>query len=130
MDAHWRRYNGFQTIRNAWIGYDLNKQQRVKVGITKVPFGIKPYSYNSYWGDLNYYLGFTETYATGVKLEQHLGAWDLDYAFFKNPAYSDALSLKRYSFHVVNIDTDHGHGHDHANSEVNQLNFRAARHFQ
>jgi hypothetical protein len=119
LDAQWRRYNDFETIQHAWIGYDLNKNNRLKVGVTKTPFGIMPYSYNSYWGDLNYYLGYTDSHATGVKLEQHLGAWDLDYGFYKNSAYNDPERLARYSFHTVEN-----------NREVNQLNFRAARHFK
>jgi hypothetical protein len=122
LDAEWRRYNDFQAIHHAWIGYDFSEQLQMQLGITQVPFGILPYASHSFWFTGNYYLGYEDDYDTGLKLvHTPSDNWTLHYAFFKNPEYADDGRTDRYSFDLVT-------GGDQHNSETNQFNFRAERH--
>lgn len=120
LDAEWRRYNDFQAIHHAWVGYRFDEDRHVELGITQVPFGILPYASHSFWFGGTYYMGFEDDYDTGVKFVQKSGDWTFHYAFFKNPEYVDDGRYGRYSFDLVT-------GGDQQNSETNQLNFRAAR---
>lgn len=120
LDAEWRRYNDFQAIHHAWVGYRFDDDRHVELGITQVPFGILPYASHSFWFGGTYYMGFEDDYDTGVKFVQQSGDWTFHYAFFKNPEYANDGRADRYSFDLVT-------GGDQQNAETNQLNFRAAR---
>ncbi len=122
LDAEWRRYNDFQAIHHAWVGYDFSDELQMQLGITQVPFGIGPYMSRSFWFTGNYYAGFEDDYDTGVKfVHRPNDDWSFDYAFFKNPEYASDSRADRYSFDLVT-------GGDQQNTETNQLNFRAVRH--
>lgn len=120
LDAEWRRYNDFQAIHHAWLGYQFNEDMHVELGVTQVPFGLLPYASHSFWFSGAYYLGFEDDYDTGIKLVQKAGDWNFQYAFFKNPEYSNDSRADRYSFDLVT-------GGDQQNTETNQVNFRAVR---
>ena len=122
LDAEWRRYNDFQAIHHAWVGYDFSDELQMQLGISRVPFGILPYMSHSFWFTGNYYLGYEDDYDTGIQfVHTPSDDWTLHYAFFKNPEYSNDARADRYSFDLVT-------GGDQGNTETNQLNFRAERH--
>ncbi len=122
LDAEWRRYNDFQAIHHAWVGYDFSDELQMQLGITQVPFGILPYASHSFWFTGNYYLGYEDDYDTGVKFVHTPNEdWTFHYAFFKNPEYANDGRADRYSFDLVT-------GGDQQNTETNQINFRAERH--
>ncbi|NGX17405.1 porin [Wenzhouxiangella sp. XN24] len=120
LDAEWRRYNDFQAIHHAWVGYEFSEQTHVELGITQVPFGILPFASHSFWFSGAYYMGFEDDYDTGVKVVRKSGDWTFHTAFFKNPEYANDSRADRYSFDLVT-------GGDQQNTETNQVNFRAAR---
>jgi len=39
LDAEWRRYNDFQAIHHAWVGYNFSDDLQMQLGISRVPFG-------------------------------------------------------------------------------------------
>ncbi len=122
LDAEWRRYNDFQAIHHAWVGYDFSDELQMQLGISRVPFGILPYMSHSFWFTGNYYLGYEDDYDTGVQfIHTPSDDWTFHYGFFKNPEYSNDARADRYSFDLVT-------GGDQGNTETNQLNFRAERH--
>jgi len=122
LDAQWRRYNDFQAIHHAWVGYDFSDELQMQLGITQVPFGILPYPSHSFWFTGNYYVGYEDDYDTGVKfIHRPNDDWTFHYAFFKNPEYAADGRSDRYSFDLVT-------GGDQQNTETNQVNFRAERH--
>ncbi len=122
LDAEWRRYNDFQAIHHAWVGYNFSDELQMQLGITQVPFGILPYPSHSFWFTGNYYLGYEDDYDTGIKfIHNPNDDWTFHYAFFKNPEYANDARADRYSFDLVT-------GGDQFNTETNQLNFRAERH--
>ncbi len=124
LDAEWRRYNDFQAIHHAWVGYDFSDELRMKLGISRVPFGILPYASHSFWFTGSYYLGYEDDYDTGIQfIHRPSEDWTFHYAFFKNPEYANDSRADRYSFDLVT-------GGDQHNTETNQVNFRAERHLQ
>lgn len=122
LDAEWRRYNGFQAIHHAWVGYEFSDEWEAELGITRVPFGILPWASHGFWFGGTYYLGYEDDYDAGLKfVHEPTEDWTFHYAFFKNPEYADDARMDRYSFDLVT-------GDDQFNSEINQFNFRAERH--
>ncbi len=122
LDAEWRRYNDFQAIHHAWVGYNFNDALQMQVGITQTPFGILPFASHSFWFGGTYYLGFEDDYDTGVKFVHTPNEdWTFHYAFFKNPEFANDSRFGRYSFDLVTSG-------EQQNSETNQLNLRAERH--
>lgn len=124
LSAEWRRYNDFQAIHHAWVGYELNDRLEAQLGISQVPFGILPFASHSFWFGGTYYLGFEDDYDTGIKIVHEPSEdWTFHYAFYKNPEYANDNRFGRYSFDLVTEG-------DQQNSEINQLNLRAERHLQ
>lgn len=124
LSAEWRRYNDFQAIHHAWVGYDFTDRLEMQLGINQVPFGILPFASHSFWFGGTYYLGFEDDYDTGVKfVHRPSDDWTLHYAFYKNPEYADDGRFGRYSFDLVT-------GGDQRNTETNQFNLRAERHLR
>ncbi|MGY6588748.1 MAG: hypothetical protein ACXIUB_10750 [Wenzhouxiangella sp.] len=122
LDAEWRRYNDFQAIHHAWIGYDFSDELQMQLGISRVPFGILPYTSHSFWFTGAYYMGYEDDYDTGIQfIHRPSDDWTLHYAFFKNPEYANDSRADRYSFDLVTEG-------DQANTETNQFNFRLERH--
>lgn len=124
LDAEWRRYNDFQAIHHAWVGYDFSDALQMQLGITQVPFGILPYGSHSFWFTGKYYLGYEDDYDTGIKfVHTPSDDWTFHYAFFKNPEYANDGRADRYSFDLVTAG-------EQQNTETNQINFRAERHLR
>lgn len=122
LSAEWRRYNDFQAIHHAWIGYEFNEQLEARVGISQVPFGILPFASHSFWFGGTYYLGLEDDYDTGIQVVHDPNDdWTFHYAFYKNPEYADDNRFGRYSFDLVTEG-------DQQNSEINQYNLRGERH--
>jgi hypothetical protein len=106
------------TIHHADLAADLSDQQRLVVGITKVPFGIQPYGSHSWWFGLPFYVGLNDDYDLGAAWRWSDDALRLDVALFKNAELS-ASDHERYSTDVV---TDG----EQQNEETNQANLRLA----
>lgn len=123
LSAEWRRYNDFHAIHHAWLGYEFNERWEARLGIHRVPFGILPFASHSFWFGGGYYLGFEDDYDSGLQLiHTPNDDWTFHYAFYKNAEYTSDHRAERYSFDLVT-------GGDQHNSEINQLNLRAERHF-
>ncbi|MDT8438276.1 MAG: hypothetical protein RQ729_04615 [Wenzhouxiangellaceae bacterium] len=122
LSTEWRRYNDFQAIHHAWVGYDFSESVQGQLGISQVPFGLLPYASHSFWFGGTYYLGFEDDYDTGIKFVHTPSEdWTFHYAFYKNPEYANDGRFGRYSFDLVTAG-------DQQNAEINQLNLRGERH--
>lgn len=103
--AEFRYYaesSGGGILKNGWIGYDIDSKNRVRFGLTSVPYGILPFQSNSYFLNINYYIGLEDDDDLGIAY-QYLGEHvQLDAAFFKNSDLLDGegeeSSAKRYSY--------------------------------
>ncbi|MCJ8145775.1 hypothetical protein MKI79_02425 [Acinetobacter sp. A3.8] len=102
LDAQYRFYRGqdFDTIHHALIGFNVNPENQVEVGVVAVPFGVAPYIGNSFWFSGAYYLGFEDDYDTGIKWKHQGDDYSFDLAYFHESEYSSS-DFNRYSFDVA-----------------------------
>lgn len=121
VSAEYRLYPFMEALHHAWLGYDMHEAGRLELGVTKVPFGLLPFSAHNYWLGVDYYLGLADDYDLGAKYVRQAGPWDLRAAFFKNEELGSATNLERYSFDVSRA----GAGAN-GNEETNQINLRLA----
>lgn len=108
LSAQYRWFQYMDVIHHAWAGYQLNKQWKIQGGITRVDFGILPYSSHNYFFSSGYYVGLEDDYDAGIKLLGDLGDHDLTLGFF----FTDEMGgidgfvsdrTERYSYDVVGI---------------------------
>ncbi|MCI1647550.1 MAG: hypothetical protein LKI39_00350 [Bacteroides sp.] len=108
LSAEYRFYaesSGGGMLKSGWIGYRLDDSQQIQLGLTSVPFGIMPYTANSYFFNINYYLGLEDDADMGLKYLYHKKHLDLALAFFKNADILDfgetsEISADRYAYDV------------------------------
>ena len=97
--------NGGPMLKNGWIGYNFSSKSNVKFGHIPVPFGILPYQSNSYFFNLNYYLGLEDDDDFGLSYHYSGDKWHLSTAFFKNAdifnSESAVVSDERYSYDIA-----------------------------
>ena len=119
LDVEYRLYAsdyGGGLLRRGDISYDFNDKNKIKVGLTRVPFGIEAYNSHSYYLGMGFYMGFEDNYDMGINFIHQAENLEYQLAFFKNSENilfgdNSPLSNKRYSYDVTGL-----------NSEVNQLN--------
>lgn len=114
--AYWW-YSYMDVIHHAWMGYDFSDTTQLQLGVTKVPFGILPFSSNSWWFGSEFYVGFEDNYDFGLKLIYDDSPLNLQLAFFKNTEFKSASKIERYAYDIV---TDE----EQANEKTNQFNAR------
>lgn len=126
FSAEYRFYaasSGGGMLKSGWIGYKFDEYQQIQLGLTSVPFGIMPYTANSYFFNINYYLGLEDDNDMGLKYLYRKGNWDLALAFFKNADVLDfgeksEISADRYAYDVSG-----------RNKEVNRANAQLVYHW-
>lgn len=105
LAAEYRFYQGWNSLKSGWMGYDFAPHWQGRFGLTRIPFGILPYASHSYFFSSNYYLGLEDTYDAGVKIlyRNPHSPWDFRLAFFKDGQFGlyGAGDPGRYSFNVV-----------------------------
>jgi len=119
LDVEYRLYAvefGSGLLRRGDITYSFNDNNYIKVGLTKVPFGIEPYNSHSYYLGMGYYMGLEDDYDMGVRFSHQDETFEYQIAFFKNSEemlFGDKSqqSNKRYSYDVIGV-----------NRETNQIN--------
>jgi len=131
ISAQYRWYEYMDVIHHAWIGYELESGAQLQTGISQVPFGLQPYASHSYWFGVPYYLGFEDDYQAGVKYVNQTGEWDIQAAYYPNPAIATPSSNDRYAWNVVTAESlDAPEGFEDQNNQQNdQVNLRVSRTF-
>ncbi len=109
LDVKYRFYedqSGGGMLRQGFIGYDLNSQNQLQFGLTKVPFGIEEFNSHSYFLGMGYYLGLEDDYDVGLKYKRKGEKFEYQMAFFKNSDFASQIgedgveSMRRYSYDV------------------------------
>lgn len=126
LAAEYRFYASFSgggMLKSGWVGYQFNDMHQLQVGLAPVPFGIQPYTSNSYFFNINYYLGLEDDSDMGIKYLYRKGGWEMAFAFFKNADVLDfgdqsEVSPDRYAYDVAG-----------RNKEVNQGNAQVIYHW-
>ena len=98
--------SGGGMLKEGWIAYNFNDNNHLKVGQTLVPFGLLPYQSNSYYFNINYYIGLEDDYDIGLSYQYNNEKFQVNAAFFKN----SELTNKRYSYDL-----------DYDSKEINTL---------
>ncbi|APG61318.1 hypothetical protein [Christiangramia salexigens] len=119
LNAEYRLYSqafGGGFLKQGWMGYRINEEDEVQLGLSQVPFGIQQYNSHNWFFNLTYYMGLEDDHDMGVKF-LHVGD-DFEYqlAFYKNSEElqfggTTESSPNRYSYDVVG-----------RNKEINQVN--------
>lgn len=126
LHAEYRFYpksSGGGMLKSGWVGYRPSEHHQWQLGLTDVPFGLLPYTSNSYFFNINYYLGLEDDADMGLKYTYNDQRWRVDLAFFKN---SDLLS---FSENAPTDDSRYGYDVAGRNKETNQVNARVAYRF-
>lgn len=106
LSAELRYYQYMEVVHHAWLGYQMNPEWQVQLGITQLPFGNIPYNSHSFFFSSNYYLGLEDDYDFGVKFLYQGERLESQIALFKNDeqggidGYVDNRS-DRYSYDIV-----------------------------
>ncbi|WP_321479020.1 hypothetical protein [uncultured Bacteroides sp.] len=126
LNAEYRFYSkssGGGMLKHGWAGYKFDDHNQIQVGLTGLPFGLLPYTSNSYFFNINYYLGLEDDADMGIKYLYSTKKWDLALAFFKNADVTE--------FGSTSESTTSRYGYDVGgrNKETNQVNARVVYHF-
>ena len=78
-------------LKYGWIGYNFNEKNQVRFGLSTVPFGILPYQSNSYFFNINYYIGLEDDDDMGITYQYAGEHWQFNAGFFKNLAGNSVL---------------------------------------
>lgn len=115
-------FGGFM-LKYGWIGYRFSENDRLEVGLTKVPFGLQTATSNNFFLQIPYYVGLEDDADMGIKYLHADEKWEYAAAFFKN---ADELL-----FGAKNETSDDRYGYDIAgrNKEINQWNAQVIRKF-
>ena len=108
MHAEYRFYSkssGGGMLKSGWLGYKFNPSHELRLGLTSVPFGLQPYTSNSYFFNINYYLGLEDDDDMGITYKFTSNNWILGVGFFKNSDLLNGdgseISPERYSYDIA-----------------------------
>ncbi|HLS96198.1 MAG TPA: hypothetical protein VK017_11610 [Sphingobacterium sp.] len=127
MDTEYRLYSksfGGGFLKRGWVGYDIDQESDIQIGLTQVPFGLNLNSHSWFFG-LGYYVGLEDDHDMGVKYTRKGNRFEYALAFFKNAEELDFgaatdISDSRYAYDVGSISGDDEMMY--RNKEVNQVN--------
>lgn len=92
---------------DAWVGYQLNPQQQLSVGMMPVPFGPGQYWGNTYYEGNAYYLGLEDTHNPGLKYQYKTANNELSVGFYPQDGGNYAgqsNDASRFSANLVQAD--------------------------
>jgi hypothetical protein len=110
-------YGGFM-LRNGYVGLPLTNNLKLKLGMPRTPFGILPFTSNSFMFNMQYYIGFEDDADIGALLEYSKNEWEAQLSFAKNSEDIFSQKNNRYAYDLSG-----------SNEEINQLTGRTVYHF-
>jgi len=119
----YRLYEGWRTSSYMYIGWNVNKNNTLKIGQILVPFGFE-YQVWDDWGNIAYYMGFQDDYDYGVGWHGKFGIYHFHVYYFMNQQLSSSSS-QRLDADIYSGDAgpDNLFKYTKKNQEKNQLNF-------
>lgn len=106
-------FGGFM-LRNGYVGLPLTKNLKLKLGMPRTPFGILPFTSNSFMFNMQYYLGFEDDADIGGLLEFTKSNYEIQLSFAKNSEDIFSQGNNRYAYDISGN-----------NQEMNQFTGRA-----
>lgn len=100
-------------LHHAYIGYAIDNEWYVKLGVFQNLFGINKSASHSWWSQMPYYMGLEDTYNTGVGLTYTKNRLSIDFAYFRQAAPKGFMSSdgdtsvgnSRYGYAIVPTDS-------------------------
>jgi hypothetical protein len=129
--AQYRWYEDFNFPEYAYLGYDIDTNNRIEFGLNRVPFGLQPFSSHGYWESLLYHIGLDDDNDVGAKYIYNNNGFELIAAFYQNAELSKGQE-NRFSFDLVTRQDDIATAdinEREANYEKNQWNLRIEKKF-
>lgn len=83
-------------LKYGWIGYQFNPQNRIEVGLTRVPFGIQPSGAHNFFFQIAYYVGLEDDSDMGVKFVHTGEHWEYALAFSKMQKNCCSVPMPKY----------------------------------
>ncbi len=121
--AEYRWYNGYNMLHTGWLGYNLDENRQVQVGLNRVPFGVGAYGpANSWFFDQHYYVGLSDDMDYGIKYTWSQDNLAVDLAYYLQAEHSFVGATEesaRYSYDII----DNGDPYSHY-EESHQVNAR------
>lgn len=120
-------------LHHAYIGYSIDESWYAKLGVFQKPFGINGSASHSWWSQMPYYMGFEDTYNTGLGFTYDKGKFAIDVAYFRQAAPKGFMSAQgdnsvgnsRYAYAIVPIDSVNSYfGANATIKELDQFNLR------
>lgn len=108
-------------LHHAWVGYQIDNERQVRVGVQKIPFGNLPFNSHSYFFSLAYYIGLEDDYDLGAKYTRHSGPWRWDAAYYfadEGNYHGESQDSARYSYDVVKSPNSANHERDQVNTRL------------
>ncbi|ATM08038.1 TPA: hypothetical protein ACTXAV_001444 [Raoultella planticola] len=116
-------------VDRAYVGYRVDGNNNIQLGIPGKPFGLQPYPQFGWSYGIPFYLGFGVSAGSGVNYQYHDNNWSLDVAYFP---WMEPENL-RYAPDVGDYDrlknTIYPTQHQQHNEKRDQVNVRIARNF-
>jgi len=108
-------------LHHGWLGYGINKDLYMKVGVSQVPFGISQFASHSWWFQIPYYVGLEDDYDMGIKFDYTgIKNLTLNLAYYHQAEPQGAPNFaSRYSYDITPSDSA-------SLKETGQFNLRAA----
>lgn len=109
LNAEYRIYSdafGGGFLKQGWMGYRIDEDNEIQVGLSQVPFGIQQYNSHNWFFNITYYMGLEDDHDMGVKF-LHVGEnFEYQFAFYKNAeelrfGNNTEASPSRYSYDVA-----------------------------
>ena len=108
-------------LHHGWLGYGINKDLYMKVGVSQVPFGISQFASHSWWFQIPYYVGLEDDYDMGIKFDYTgIKNLTLNMAYYHQAEPQGSPNFAaRYSYDITPSDSA-------SLKEIGQFNLRAA----
>ena len=121
--AQYRWYQYMDVIHHLYLGYQLDQQQTIQLGITQVPFGNLEWASHNFFFTTGFYMGLEDDYDMGINYRYRGERLDFDLAFYKN---DEKGGTDRYSYDVVGLSVNEDDQLQTPISESNTINLRLA----
>lgn len=94
--------SGGPMLKYGWVGYKPSAKHLWQVGAVQPAFGLNPSSSNSFYMNLDYYLGFDDDADLGVRYTYENKGWMLSAAFMKNDEMpgNSSTSVSRFGYDI------------------------------
>lgn len=97
---------------DAWVGYQLDPQQQVSIGMMPVPFGPRQYWGSTYYEGTAYNLGLEDTHNPGIKYQYKTDQNELSLGFYPQDGgnyIGQSNDASRFSANLAQADDlEHG----------------------